>query len=286
MRFTSAAFTTTAASHARLPRRWRWAALAGAALGALALTGCAVQRLAVAKDLARASEPAQQRVAAPTLRVLVVGDSTAVGTGAASPAHSVAGRLAAANPAWHIVNRGADGARFRDLPAQIGPGAAAGAWDTVLVMAGGNDVLRLTGESALRRDIAATLAAAARIAPRVVLMPPGNVGHAPFFVWPATAWMSRRAARLQGIAREEALRAGAAFVALYREGEADPFAREPDRLHAADGLHPSSDGYALWLAELNRQAPLDAGPTRRPLPQMAALALATLPVGTGAVVAE
>jgi lysophospholipase L1-like esterase len=70
--------------------------------------------------------------------------------------------------------------------------------------------------------------------------------------------MSARARTLHDIVREAAARRGAIYVNLYRERENDPFARDPARMYARDGLHPSSDGYAQWTDELLRQAPLDS----------------------------
>jgi hypothetical protein len=59
----------------------------------------------------------------------------------------------------------------------------------------------------------------------------------------------------------EAASAGAVdatYVDIYPERAADPFAQDPKRLIAADRLHPSDAGYAVWFDELERQAPLSA----------------------------
>ena len=90
----------------------------------------------------------------------------------------------------------------------------------------------------------------------LIVMPAGNVGNAPFFLPPWSWWMTARARTLHDIVRETAQRTGASYVNLYKTKAEDPFAREPERLHAADGLHPSDDGYAQWLTELLSQSPL------------------------------
>lgn len=224
--------------------------------GLLAGSGCAAWRIVRAVDLARHSEPLQQRPAASVGRLLVVGDSTAVGTGASAPAHSVAGRIAQAHPQLLIDNRARDGARHADLLEQmrdIPPGTPP--YDMVLVQAGGNDVIRLRGHDALRADIEQVVLRASEIGRVVVLMPCGNVGNAPFFFPPLSWWMTQRSRVLHRLVAEAAARHGAVYVDLFQERVDDPFVKNP-ALNASDGLHPSDAGYALWWAELQAQARL------------------------------
>ncbi|MEP7284126.1 MAG: GDSL-type esterase/lipase family protein [Rubrivivax sp.] len=230
-------------------RRGLWLIAASATL---LLVGCAATRLKTASDLARASEPFQAvPPQPPTHRLLVVGDSTAVGTGASSPALSLPGLIARDHPGWAITNRAADGAKLADVVRQL---AGPERFDSVLVLAGGNDVIRLSGAAAMGRAIDEIVARARAIAPRVVLMPSGNVGHAPFFWPPLSWWMSARSRTLHRLVRETAAASpGVVYVNLYREGADDPFLRDPKRLHAADDLHPSDDGYRQWRATLRAQ---------------------------------
>lgn len=247
--------------------RFRWHRVATRVLAGTAIAGAAIVvvqtwgRLDKARELAAASRAIQAHPAQARLRLLVVGDSTAVGTGASTPERSVAGRLAAAMPDLAIDNLGENGARFADVVAQL-ERAPARRYDVVLVMAGGNDVIRLTDEAALRDDIDRVAALAKSRGSRVVLFPCGNVGNAPFFVRPFAWWMRARSIVLHALVRESADRHDAAYVSVYRERADDPFAREPGRYHAADGLHPGDEGYALWTDELLRQAPIVVAPRR------------------------
>lgn len=218
----------------------------------LAASGCAAWRIGESAALAQRSEPLQRRPEAPTLRMLVVGDSTAVGTGASAPERSLPGLIAASNPRLAIDNRAQDGAKFEDVAAQL---AQAGAhYDIVLVLAGGNDVIRLRDMDQLREDIDHVAARAQERADLVVLMPAGNVGNAPFFFPPLSWWMSQRARVMHAQVRAAAARHGAVYVRLFEERENDPFVRHP-QLNASDGLHPSDAGYAAWYAALRAQAP-------------------------------
>lgn len=225
-----------------------------AAFALLVTTGCAVWRVKESMALAKASEPLQASPPGANRSLLIVGDSTAVGTGASSPAASVAGLLAGAYPQLRIVNRARDGARFADLAAQLWKGDER--FDTVLVLAGGNDVIRLTGEDTLRAGVQQVAQLARERSATVVLMPSGNVGNAPFFFAPMTWWMTRRSQQLHAIVREAAQASGARYVNLYQPRATDPFAQRPRELHAPDGLHPSDAGYRLWFTELQSQAAL------------------------------
>ena len=232
---------------------------AAVSLGAIAVvlttSGCAVWRISQAVELARLSEPFQQRPANATVRLLVVGDSTAVGTGADTTTARVAGRLAYQHPKLWVENRARDGARFADVSAQLEGGDER--FDIVLVQAGGNDVMRFSDESELRQAIDRVTRRAREKAPLVLLMPSGNVGNAPFFFVPVSGWMTRRSRELHSWIREAAALHGAVYIDLFKERDKDRFVREPG-LHARDGLHPSDAGYAVWPQELMAQSRLEA----------------------------
>lgn len=228
--------------------------LGGGALGVLlASSGCAVWKLSESAALARRSEPYVQQPANPALRMLVVGDSTAVGTGASAPDRSVAGLIGRAHPRLAIENRATDGARAADVLQQLQRG---GTFDLVLVQVGGNDVIRLTGAGSLQADLDSVAAQARRLSPKVVLMPCGNVGNAPFFYAPVSWWMTDRSRTLHRAVRAAAAAHGAVYVNLFHEREDDPFVRDPS-LNASDGLHPGDRGYALWWQTLRTQGGID-----------------------------
>jgi lysophospholipase L1-like esterase len=222
-------------------------------LTVLATSGCTVWRIGKAGELARRSEPLQHTPPDATLRLLIVGDSTGVGTGASSPQASLAGLLAQAYPRLQIDNRARDGATFAGVIEQLE--AATARYDLVLVQAGGNDVIRLRKLDDVRADIERVATLARARGQRVLLMPAGNVGNAPFFFPPASWLMTSRARSLHGFVREAATRHEAAYINLFKDKAKDPFAQQPE-LNAADGLHPSDAGYRVWFDELMTQAQL------------------------------
>jgi lysophospholipase L1-like esterase len=208
-------------------------------------------RLHESVELARLSRPLQRLLVQPSLRLLVVGDSTAVGTGATVPQASVAGLLAEHFPSLQIDNRARNGAVFAELLAQLDGEER---FDMV-VMAGGNDVVRLRGLEALHTDVERVAQRARQRADLVVLMPAGNVGNAPLFIAPVSWLMTWRSRQLHNFAREAASHRGTLLVNLFREAADDPFVQRQE-LNAVDGLHPSDAGYRVWFDELMVQAAL------------------------------
>jgi lysophospholipase L1-like esterase len=195
----------------------------------------------------------QAKPAMPTRRLLVVGDSTAVGAGASRPERSLVGLIGQAHPDWTVLNLARDGAQLSDIAVQLN--AVVPNFDTVLILGGGNDVMKLSSDDEMREQLARILKLAKQSARDVVLMPAGNVGNAPLFFWPLSRWMTHRSRGLHALAAEQAARQGAVYVNLFKEREADPFVARAAELHAGDGVHPSDAGYALWFQVLRAQAP-------------------------------
>ncbi|TWO69430.1 GDSL family lipase [Caenimonas sedimenti] len=232
----------------RLARPALWLAL----VAVVTASGWTGWKLRESARLARESEPFQAQPVNAVASLLIVGDSTAVGTGASSATRSIGGLIGIGNPQLRVVNRAANGARYEDFARQLQAGTER--FDFVLVLGGGNDVIRGTSAEQLLPQARRVAELARERGTNVVLMPPGNVGNAPLFLPPVGWWMSRRAQELHAAVRLAALATGATYVNLYQPPEQDPFARQPGLYHAADGLHPSDAGYRLWLQELDRQA--------------------------------
>jgi len=204
---------------------------------------------------AAASVPFDVRIPNANHRILVVGDSTGVGTGADRPQDSIAGRIFRDYPDVEIVNRARNGAKVEDVIEQL-HNFVSQTFDIVLVQAGGNDILRFTDLDKLRRIIVEVLGAAENIGTHVIFISTGNVGSAPAFFAPVNWIYTRRTRKVRQVFMEEAGRAGVEYVDLFKEKKDDPFWQEPERFYASDFLHPGSAGYSLWYEELKRQTSL------------------------------
>jgi len=185
-------------------------------------------------------------------RVLVVGDSTGVGTGASRPSDSIAGRLHRDFPRSMIVNRSHNGARVEDVLRQLGNEDDKG-FDIVLVQVGGNDILRFSDLTQLRCTIGDVLVKASERGKYVIFISTGNVGLAPAFFPPLNWIYTERTRKVRAVFMEAGAHTGVEYVDLFKERDEDPFLRDPNLYYAADYLHPGSEGYRLWYEELKRQ---------------------------------
>lgn len=186
------------------------------------------------------------------LRLLVIGESTAVGVGAAHHGEALggelAGRLAAKlgrRVSWRVI--GESGATARRA-LQVLEAAEAAPADLAVVALGVNDVLEQTRVARWQRDVAALVAALhARTGARdVILLEVPPLAKFPALPRPLRDVLGADARRLDAaLARVGAgLDARERCVRHYRfgfDGAREFFAR--------DGFHPSARGYARW-AEL------------------------------------
>ena len=232
--------------------------LAGASLAAAGWRWYRFAQLCRIGDrLADAAVVFERRAEAHVATVLVIGDSTGVGTGAARPEDSIAGQLAAQFPDVGIVNRARNGARTRDAIQQL-VDAGAARYDLVLVHVGGNDVLRRTPLRALTPQVDALVLRARRLSDHVVVTTTPNVGLVPAFAPPVSWWLTRRSRAVCALFEAAARRHGAHYVNFYHPRATDPFSREPQRFFAEDLLHPSTDCYRYVYRDLVARAPIAA----------------------------
>lgn len=178
-------------------------------------------------------------------RILIIGDSTVVGTGAEDPEHSVAGYLGADFPNAELVNLGVNGTRTHGLIERF-EGIQDERFDLVLIHTGGNDIVYFTDYEALAADIASVLDLAKNISDKVVLLSCGDVGTGLLFPY-GTRWIwSHRTKVVRNIFMPIAEAKGVHYVDLLRPRKEDPFAKDPDLYYSDDYFHPSGAGYLDW----------------------------------------
>lgn len=174
------------------------------------------------------------------VRLLVLGDSTAVGAGVEQMADAVAGQIARLIPspvAWRVV--GANGLTSQQVRASHLDEALEEPADDVVLMVGWNDALRLRSASDFAADTAALLDALRTRNPdaRLVLVAPPRFRDFAVFPQPLRAALG---AHITGLTRAAAQTASTHSAALV-----DGF----DGVHVADDrFHPDATGYA-GLAE-------------------------------------
>ncbi|MDM0112494.1 GDSL-type esterase/lipase family protein [Variovorax sp. J22R133] len=254
----------------RIPLRHPLMAVAGAAaaltaLGILSASATQWLRLRRALQNARLApdgfKPFESRPNNPRARVLVLGDSTAVGLGADDPRDSLAGMLGASHPQVAITNRAVSGSRLQDVRAQIEALSPQereeGGYDLILLFVGGNDVLRLTPMARLQVEAQALLPDLRKLAGKLVWISSGNIGLAPLLVPPWSWWATARARRVWQLFDAVSQRHDAVFVSFFHERGEDVFSREPKLYFAADGMHPTGAAYRICYERLRELVCLD-----------------------------
>jgi lysophospholipase L1-like esterase len=223
--------------------------IAGLGIYEITMLGVRIHR---GVQIAEASRPFELGNSGAAHRVLVVGDSTGVGTGAARPEDSVAGRIAAEFPGIEVINLARNGAKAKDAMVQI-ESVGEARFDIVLVQVGGNDILGFTDLGELRDDIRQVLTKAGEKGQSILFMSTGNAGLAPAF-FPPVSWIyAARTRDARAVFMDASRERGIQYVDLFRERGNELFLSDPDRYYAQDYLHPSSEGYRIWYEELKKQ---------------------------------
>jgi lysophospholipase L1-like esterase len=212
---------------------------------------------------------------APPLRLVMLGDSAALGVGVDRVADTVGGQLAAllsgsdagagakGGPARAVAlsSVGVAGSRSSDLATQVARCLLGDRPDVAVVLVGGNDAITLRRPA----DAAAYLGAAVRrlreAGVEVVVGACPDLGAARAIAPPlrqVVGFLGRRVARAQVRAVHAA---GGAVVDLAAE-TGPVFRADPNTL-SADRYHPSADGYRVWAYALLPAVAHAAGVTPR-----------------------
>ena len=188
----------------------------------------------------------------PPLRLLVFGESTVAGVGAANHEQALTGQLASQvagltgrSVAWLAC--GLSGASVSKAGTILLPRIAPEPVDLLLLVFGVNDVLEHTRPARYARDLQALIGALrARVgnAPALIAAAPPMASF-PSLPRPLNTYLGARAALLNGAIRKLPIERTALVAALDRI--------EPE-LFATDGFHPSPAGYAVWSASLAQAA--------------------------------
>ncbi|MEO3742138.1 SGNH/GDSL hydrolase family protein [Plantactinospora sp. B5E13] len=199
------------------------------------------------------------RTGAPPLRLVLLGDSAALGVGVERAEDTVGGQLArlvseGAAPnggperqVW-LSSVGVSGSRSTDLATQVARALLGERPDVAVILVGANDAtsLRRPGEAAAHLGAAVRRLRTAGV--RVVVGTCPDLGAVRAIAPPLrqlVGWFGRRTARAQAVAVVEA---GGTVVDLAAETGA-VFRADPGTL-CHDGYHPSADGYRVWAHAL------------------------------------
>lgn len=192
--------------------------------------------------LIEATPPFNREDVTLTRRILILGDSLAVGVGAPSDM-TVAARLSVSFNA-NIENYAKSGAQTKDLEAQLAH-AKKTKYDLVLIQTGANDIIQLKSLETAAGNMDRAIASAKQKSDHVAFLLVGDVGAAPLWPWPWPRIYTSRTLDLRERYLALAQKHEALFVDIYKRDNI--FATDPSRYYASDDLHLTADGYEKWF---------------------------------------
>jgi lysophospholipase L1-like esterase len=186
------------------------------------------------------------------VRIAVLGDSLALGTGASRAdggfIFQAFRSVLAQHPGSRIDNVAIGGATVADVVRLEVDRLRGTRYTCAIVCAGGNDVVRGTPEAAFASAYATLLARLARTVPgtRIICCGVPDVSVSPIFANERAETLAA-AQRDNRAVRTAARAAGAAFVDLFTLTHA---MHDPQRFLSRDRFHPSDAGYAMLAKAL------------------------------------
>jgi lysophospholipase L1-like esterase len=172
------------------------------------------------------------------LRLVVVGDSTAVGTGTESLDDALPGRLGKRLGArWRAVGR--NGATAADVLRDHIDEAAGGPADVAVLLVGWNDAMKLRSGRAFARDLGALIDRLRAASPegRIVVVAPPVFARFTALPQPLRRALGAHAAGLTRVAASVAADRGVALAPGFDGASV-----------ASDGFHPDGRGYESMAA--------------------------------------
>jgi lysophospholipase L1-like esterase len=201
--------------------------------------------------LADAAVPFQRELPDAEMKILMIGDSTCVGTGADTADSSLAGLVGKTYPKASITNLGVNGAKTHELIPRLEK-LKGQRFDLIMLHIGGNDSVRRTDLQELEVSIKKVLELSNGLSDHVVLTSTGNLATARLLPF-GTRWIfERQTLKVREIFKREAERVGMIYNDIFREKALDPFAIDPDKYYASDSFHPSTIGYADWFTIIKK----------------------------------
>lgn len=180
------------------------------------------------------------------VRLAILGDSLAFGTGASEPTNGFAfriyERIARERPGSEITSYAIGGTTVTDV-LRLEAGRLRGTQpDVILLCVGGNDVVRRTDPGAFARAYDELVATIRRAAPhaKLVLFGVPDVAVSPLFADFDARSVGDRSRVDDAAVRAAARRSGASFVDLFALSQA---ARTSLGFFSSDQFHPSDDGH-------------------------------------------
>ncbi|MBP6858815.1 MAG: hypothetical protein KBC33_03240 [Candidatus Pacebacteria bacterium] len=176
--------------------------------------------------------------------VLVVGDSSSVGPGAA-PEETIAGRLAATFGV-NVVHLSVNGAKTGDIIHQV-ESVSKERFALTIIHAGNNDITHFTRLNQLKNEITTLFDKAKHISDEVVVFRGGNMGNFPIFPVSVGWIFATRSKQVRDLFMEIAREKSVLYVEKFMSRKDDIFLKRPHHFYCWDLVHLNGNGYKVWF---------------------------------------
>lgn len=196
--------------------------------------------------------PVSQTISPTAPTLLILGDSTAYGTGASEPKKSLVGQLANNFPSYNIVNEAENGYTVTQVRQKLYR-TQTNTPSAVMIYIGGMDTIAFTPYKKFYAELAQLLSdTKKRSVKKVFLISANNTGSIPLFRFPLQQIYTNRSRRISKLCQQAATEAEAIHIPLYTEIQDEPLLEGNVWHVSADRIHPNDDGYRIWYQEIHR----------------------------------
>jgi len=207
-----------------------------------------------AKELGKKVTPFSKINPGAEEKILVIGDSTSLGVGSENPNKSLAGRLSCDFPNASICNLSKNAMEVSTLLKEL-TAVSHMHYDIIMMHIGGIDTLKYTSMTKLSKNLNDIFNIAKKMNPdKIILVSMNNVGAAPVFKYSLLRPLySSRSRKIRDFFSAECKKHEIIHADLFAEKKEDSLSRNPKKFYAADGIHPTDEGYGLWYDKIKKQ---------------------------------
>lgn len=204
------------------------------------------------KVLMKNAVPYERSLPNSDMKILVLGDSTAYGTGSLKNTETTAGRLGELFPQADVKSITENGLKLEGLLEKMESIDPNEKYSIILVQIGANDIIRLTGMKDIESRIDMVVDKLSKQTDKFIFMHSGDVGDAEFFPSYLQPILSSRSFAVRGIYKKIAEKYGVYYVDIIGSDITKIMKENPVEYYADDLLHLNGAGYGLWFDEIRK----------------------------------
>ena len=193
------------------------------------------------------------------LKVAVIGDSTALGQGTGSQTKSFSYQytdkyLSEKYDQISYINFAVSGNKVVDVIDNQLNKLTALQPDLVFVAIGANDVTGRTDKNIFKSQIETVVNFLQNLDTKVIWVSIPDFITSPILLPPLNWFLSSKAGEFDQIIKDSLKQSKFVYVDVF-DSTRQPFLDEQNKMFSRDKYHPSSDGYSLWVEQINKNVP-------------------------------